>query len=326
VCQPELVEGDEHELFQTSIHLFTQTTTIMKKIFIVAVAALFAACNQSIVPSTTPIINTEIVNEKKLTILAGHCSISSMQMANYKEWYDKNYNEYKVDSSVVPAIKPMLQNKTIEIFLGSWCGDSKREVPRMLKVLQAASFDTSNVKIIFVDNALSVYKQSPQHEDKGKSIHHVPTFIVYEGNKEMNRIVETPIVSLEKDLLSIISNKEYEPNYKAITHWVKHVGGKNKNMSDTSLHELASTMKPLCKHLGELNAFGYMLMAQKKYKQAINVFKLNTFIYPDKANVYDSLGEAYFNIGNKLAARKNYEKVLSISPTNENAKKMLEKL
>jgi tetratricopeptide (TPR) repeat protein len=298
----------------------------MKKTFIVAIAASLAACNQSIVPSTTPIINAEIVNEKKQTILAGHCSISSMQAANYKEWFDKNYNEYKVDSSVVPAIKPLLQNKTIEIFLGSWCGDSKREVPRMLKVLEAASFDTANIKIIFVDNALNVYKQSPQHEEKGKNIHHVPTFIVYENDKELNRIVETPVVSLEKDLLSILSKQVYEPNYKAITYWEKHVNGKSKKMSDTSLHQLVSTIKPLCKHLGEFNAFGYMLMAQKKYKQAINVFKLNTFIYPDKANVYDSLGEAYFNIGNKAEARKNYEKVLSISPTNENAKKMLEKL
>lgn len=298
----------------------------MKKIFIVAVAVITASCNRAIMPSSTPIINTEMVNEKKQTILAGHCSISSMQMPNYKEWFDKNYNEYKVDSSSIPAIKPLLQNKTIEIFLGSWCGDSKREVPRMLKVLEAASFDTSNVKIIFVDNALNAYKQSPQHEEKGKNIHHVPTLIIYEGNKELNRIVESPIVSLEKDLLAIISKQAYEPNYKGITYWIEHVNGKNKKMSDASLQELAVTMKPLCKHLGEFNAFGYMLMAQKKYKQAINVFKLNTFIYPDKSNVYDSLGEAYFNIGNKEEARKNYEKVLSISPTNENAKKMLEKL
>jgi len=298
----------------------------MKKIFTAVFAVVLAACNTHIAPSSTPIANAEIVNEKKQTILTGHCSISSMQWSNYKEWYDKSFSSYSIDSSIISQLQPLLQNKTIEIFLGSWCGDSKREVPRMLKLLQAASFDTSNIKVIFVDNALASYKQSPQHEEKGKSIHHVPTFIVYENNKELNRIVETPIVSLEKDLLAIVSSQPYEPNYKAISYWLHEVRGRNKKMEDSNLKNLVSTIKPLCKHQGEFNAFGYMLLAQKKYKEAINIFKLNTFVYPDKAGVYDSLGEAYYTIDNKEEARKNYEKVLAIDSNNENAKKMLQKL
>ncbi len=298
----------------------------MKKIFIVAIAVIFTACNQHIISSSTPIINTEILNEKRQTILAGHCSISSMQMGSYKEWYDKSYSSYNIDSSIIPQLQPLLQNKTVEIFLGSWCGDSKREVPRMLKILQAASIDTSNIKIIFVDNSTATYKQSPQHEEEGKCIHHVPTFIVYENNKELNRIVETPIISLEKDLLTILNHEPYQPNYKAILYWTQHVNRKNKTKDDEELKELVGILKPLCKHQGELNAFGYVLLAQKKYKQAINIFKLNTFIYPDKSGVYDSLGEGYCTMGNKEQAKKNYEKVLSMDPKNENAKKMLEKL
>lgn len=297
----------------------------MKKIFFIAVV-LFTACNQHITPSTTPIINTEIQNESKQNILAGHCSISSMQAGAYKEWFDKNYSSYSVDSSIIPQLKPLLQNKTIEIFLGSWCGDSKREVPRMLKLLEASSFDTANVNLIFVDNSTTTYKQSPQHEEKGKTIHHVPTFIVYENNKELNRIVESPIASLEKDLLSIVSHQAYEPNYKAINYWIKNVKSKNKKMTDDDLQSMVETIKPLCKHQGEFNAFGYIMLGQKKYKQALNIFKLNTFIYPEKAGVYDSLGEAYYTIGNKEEARKNYEKVLAINPKDENAKKMLEKI
>jgi len=298
----------------------------MKKITVIAIAVVIAACNQHIVPSQTPIVNTETINEKKQTILIGHCSISSMQAASYKDWFDKSYNSYSIDSSVVPQLKPLLQNKTIEIFLGSWCGDSKREVPRMLKLLNAASFDTSNIKIIFVDNASASYKQSPQHEEAGKNIHHVPTFIVYENNKELNRIVETPVTSLEKDLLAIVSKQAYQPSYKAINYWLHEVKGINKKKAEEELQNLVSTIKPLCKHQGELNSFGYLLLRDKKYNQAINVFKLNTLIYPNDPNLYDSLGEAYYKTDNKEEARKNYEKALELNPKSENAKMMLEKL
>ncbi len=298
----------------------------MKTISILVLAVVFAACNQHIVPSSTPIVNTEIINDKKQPTLLGHCSISSMQANNYKEWFDKSYNSYSIDSSIIPKLQPLLQHTTIEIFLGSWCGDSKREVPRMLKVLHAASFDTSHINIIFVDNASASYKQSPQHEEAGKNIHHVPTFIVYENNKELNRIVETPVASLEKDLLAIVSKQSYQPSYRAINYWLHQVKGINKAKSEEALQRLVAAIKPLCKHQGELNSFGYLLLRDRKYKQAINVFKLNILVYPNDANLYDSLGEAYFTIGNKEAAKKNYEKALELNPASENAKMMLEKL
>jgi tetratricopeptide (TPR) repeat protein len=297
----------------------------MKQLVIVAIAVLFAACNQHIAPSTTPITNSEIKNEEKQTILVGHCSINTIQNGSYKEWYDKSFNAYTVDSSVITQLQPFLTDIKVEIFLGSWCGDSKKEVPRMLKILQAASFDTSNIQLIFVDNSTGTYKQSPQHEEKNKFIHHVPTFIVYENNKELNRIVETPAVSLEKDLLTILSNQPYVSKYKAVLQW-QTLKGKNKTLSDTALHTLAIAYKPLCLHLGEFNALGYVLLAQKKYTQAINVFNLNCLIYPDKAGVYDSLGEAYYLTGNKELAKQNYEKVLTLNPKSEHAKAMLEKL
>lgn len=297
----------------------------MKQLFIVAVAVFFAACNQHIAPTSTPVINLEVINQNKQTILLGHCSINAMQQTNYKEWYDKSFNGYTVDSSVLPQLKPLLANKKIEIFLGSWCGDSKREVPRMMKLLQAASFDTSNIQLVFVSNDDKQYKQSPQHEERKKFIHHVPTFIVYENDKEMNRIVETPIESLEKDLLAILSKNKYLPKYQALLQW-QQFKRKDTKLNDTTLLVLAEKYKSICKHAGEFNALGYVLMAEKKYKQAINVFKLNTLIYPDKENVFDSLGEAYFLIGNKIQAKLNFEKVLAINPQNENAKAMLEKL
>ncbi len=294
----------------------------MKKLIII-VAIFFAACTQHIVPASTPIVNTEVFVKQQMLI--GHCSKSSMQQGIYNVWYNKNYASYTVDTSTALQLKSLLNNTIIEIFLGSWCGDSKREVPRMMKILETANFDTSNVKLIFVDNDENQYKQSPQHEEKQKFIHHVPTFIIYQNNNEINRIVETPIESLEKDLFKIVSGKAYTSKYKALLQW-QNFKKKNKVLNNEVLQNLATIYKPICKNSGEFNALGYTLLAHKNYVQAINIFKLNTFLYPADANTYDSLGEAYYKMGNNEEAKKQFEKVLELEPKNTNAKEMLEKL
>ncbi len=293
--------------------------------FSILLFALFA-CNRGSIPSSTPYVNTEIKNQDGNTILAGHCSKSILQTGSYKEWYRKNYDNYSTDTANIEAIKPLIQNVVIEIFLGSWCGDSKREVPKMLKALEQAGIDSTHIKLLFVDNSTATYKQSPQHEERGKNIHRVPTLIVYKGKKELNRLVESPVVSIEKDLLNILSVNTYKPNYAAAQYWINKVSHKNKQKSTEELTSLAKVLQPLCKHLGELNGLGYVLLAQKKYQQALEVFTINTVIYPDKYSVWDSLGEAYFTMGNNEKAKACYQKVLELKPGDSNAIQMLEKL
>jgi len=75
-----------------------------------------------------------------------------------------------------------------------------------------------------------------------------------------------------------------------------------------------------------LNMFGYELMNTDELDKAIEVFTLNTELFPGNANAWDSLGEAYMNKGNKELAIKNYKKCLELEPENQNAKRMLEKL
>ncbi len=292
---------------------------------VAAIMVLAVACHRATVPAgttvtNTPIINTEIKNASGQTILAGRASISAMQMPNYKTWYDDSYNSYAVDVAAARQLQPLLQNKTMEVFLGSWCGDSKREVPRMIRILQQAGMDTARLSLVFVDNSTGSYKQSPQHEERGKSIHHVPTFIIYDDKKEIGRIVESPVSSLEKDLLAILQQQSYQPNYRAINHWTKQVIERNRNMTDSELQNLVATLKPLCRHYGEFNGYGYVLLAARNTTEALNVFRLNTMIYPDNAGVFDSLAEAWETTGNKKEAIAAYEKVLQLKPGDEKAK------
>ena len=75
-----------------------------------------------------------------------------------------------------------------------------------------------------------------------------------------------------------------------------------------------------------INAKGYDLMNEKKLKEAIEIFKLNTFAFPKSANAFDSLGEAYLEAGNKELAIENYKKSLLLNPENENAREILKRL
>lgn len=75
-----------------------------------------------------------------------------------------------------------------------------------------------------------------------------------------------------------------------------------------------------------VNTLGYKLMEMKRIDQAIEVFKLNVEAFPQSANTYDSLGEAYMNAGNKELAIKNYEKAIELDPSNSNAAMILKRL
>jgi tetratricopeptide (TPR) repeat protein len=76
----------------------------------------------------------------------------------------------------------------------------------------------------------------------------------------------------------------------------------------------------------ELNSLGYKLLRTRKFKEAIRIFQLNIEAYPQSSNVYDSLGEAYMNDGDKPRAIANYQRSLELNPKNRGAVEMIRKL
>jgi pimeloyl-ACP methyl ester carboxylesterase len=75
-----------------------------------------------------------------------------------------------------------------------------------------------------------------------------------------------------------------------------------------------------------MNMLGYQNLQSGKTKEAIELFKLNVAAYPESANTYDSLGEAYMTNGDNELAIKNYKKSLELDPDNQNAVEMLKRL
>lgn len=189
----------------------------MKSIFISILLTIF------IQQSFAQPINQKAKDRNGNDMLIGCCTIEALMQEPYASWFLKNYTDYQIDTLLTAEIKKNMANKEFILFLGTWCGDSKREVPRILKLLHYCGATTEQIKLVMVSNHANEYKQSPSHEERGMNILRVPTLIVLQNNKEMNRIVESPVESIEKDLLKILTGKTYLHNYADIQSSAFHI-------------------------------------------------------------------------------------------------------
>ena len=80
------------------------------------------------------------------------------------------------------------------------------------------------------------------------------------------------------------------------------------------------------KNEDEFTMYGYRLLWDDKTTEALEVFKLLVSQFPASANTYDSVGEAYLVLGNKMLALTNYQKALAMNPDNFNAEDVINRI
>lgn len=290
----------------------------MKKIIsIAAILVCAAACQRASVPAATPVVFYEINNSSQ-PILLGHGSPGFLMHPNYLAWYRPSFDSYLPDQAALTALAPLLAGRRMEIFMGTWCGDSRREVPRMLKLLQQAGMDSTAISLVFVNNATEAYKQSPQHEERGKNIHRVPTFILYNGQRELGRIVESPQVSLEQDMLSILRTGNYQPRYAAVAYWTTRVPNRSKPISEQALAAIAKNTHPL--HYGEFNTYAYVQAAAGALTEAVNVARLNCLLFPGQASAWDTLADMLTRAGDAAGAELALQQKRNVAAGAANGK------
>ena len=131
-------------------------------------------------------------------------------MTQYTQsWFTPEYDFYRLNDERLTKIKPLLKNKRVVLLMGTWCEDSQREVPGMMKILNQAGYNTAKMEIIAVDED----KRTKQGLEKNYQLAYIPALIFFDNEKEINRIVEFPIQTLEQDMLDILSGKEYKNAY-----------------------------------------------------------------------------------------------------------------
>ncbi len=125
---------------------------------------------------------------------------SGLQSGDFAPHYEREYHAYQADYEIIQTLKESMSEITITIILASWCGDTKMQLPRFLKILDEMGFREENLVMIGVDSN----KQALELEVDVFDIKRVPTFIVFRNEIEIGRIVERPHRSLETDLLHIL--------------------------------------------------------------------------------------------------------------------------
>ena len=151
------------------------------------------------------ILNQKTMDEKKhREILIGHCNREGFAKCNFDSAYQVGYVSYSPDTAALRLLAPGMKGIAIKLVMGTWCSDSQDQVPRFYKILDMLKFDYSILSLICVDRT----KSAPGIELAPLNINLVPTFIFYRNDKEIGRIIETPTISLEKDMLLIIDKAD----------------------------------------------------------------------------------------------------------------------
>lgn len=272
---------------------------------------------------SSPIVS---VSQQKDPDLLGVVSAAALEKEPYNAWFAKGLAEYTPNATALSELKKYdLSKVRMTLVFGSWCGDSKRELPRMIKLLRSLNFSEKNITLLGVEDSINFYKQSPGGETTELGVYRVPTLIFYEKNKEIGRLVEFPVVSLERDFREILANR-YTPNYFSYAYVKKWMSEGLLVDENTSPRGLAMQLLGKVSGEGELNACGYVLMAQGKLREAIMILRVNANLFTRSSNCFDSLAEAYLKAGEKEKAIQAFEMAVRLDGANTHALDELKKL
>lgn len=145
-------------------------------------------------------VETESVSDHVNKILNGPITKEGLKKMPYKIWFNTNYKTYLVDTETLKDIKKRrLNGLKIIAFMGTWCHDSNREIPRLLRVVEELGI-ADQLELYGVD----VNKTSIKEREKAYNIRKTPTIIFIRDGKEIGRILEEPEISFEQNLVEIL--------------------------------------------------------------------------------------------------------------------------
>ncbi len=182
----------------------------MKKIVMLFVSVLLiTACADE---DTNEVVKKEQgkrleINAKNIDgMLVGVANKESfLSDATYKVWFQEKYDNYNPNSETLKELKNALKGVEIRAYMGTWCRDSRREVPKFYKIMDEIGF--ADFDMICVNRA-----KKANGLKEGYNVNYVPTFVLFKNGKEVGRFVERAMKgSLEKDLLYILTKDDYKP-------------------------------------------------------------------------------------------------------------------
>src|SRR3972149_897849 len=151
--------------------------------------------------SSAQIENQITVDEEtSKPMLIGLFDRNAFSGTSFSSWFDNEYGNYNVDTTAINLIVDDIHQINLTIVLGTWCSDSREQIPRMLKILDFLNYQESKMQLFAVDRN----KKAGDCDINYLKVELFPTIILYKEDIEVGRIVESPRKSLEEDLVNII--------------------------------------------------------------------------------------------------------------------------
>ncbi|MCY0978413.1 thioredoxin family protein [Chryseobacterium wangxinyae] len=171
----------------------------------ILVISAFAFATDSLIAQKV-VVNREVETTNDGKMLLGHQLKEQFVKEPYSEWYTKEFNEYALDQKAVGELKKnKINSHNLIVFIGTWCEDSHRDFPRLMKILEEVNFPESRLTIIAVNRK----KESPTGDESKYNVQKVPTIIVEKYGKEIGRIIEMPTTGyIERDLVEILKKDD----------------------------------------------------------------------------------------------------------------------
>ena len=154
-------------------------------------------------------ISAQAENYDQQKVLTGRIDKNDLLAPPYDSWFNESYDSYDPAEEQLSTIENNIEDYTIEVFMGTWCPDSRREVPKLFKVLDATGYDYNNMTMVAVDRN----KTAMEDLEVSSDFEMVPTIVFYKNGKEVNRFVEFPQESFEEDIAKIVSGQDYKNPY-----------------------------------------------------------------------------------------------------------------
>jgi thiol-disulfide isomerase/thioredoxin len=145
------------------------------------------------------VIQDPDLNNKE--VMVGECNRDGLKQNEFGVNFKEQYEKYIPSQKQIDKLKANINQVDITIVFGTWCSDSKLQVPRFFKILDQAGYNEKQLTVIGVNRK----KIAVTTNIGDLNIVRVPTFIISQNGKELGRIIESPKRSLEKDLVKIVN-------------------------------------------------------------------------------------------------------------------------
>jgi len=145
---------------------------------------------------------------------------------------------------------------------------------------------------------------------------------------ELTNLRSAPLYAIRTAILNIVDGKPYQLPKVPGSLWLSREAAKIGIDSAIAQYRILQNSANPDYDYSEvvLNSYAYILLRAGRVDEANKVFKLNTELYPNSFNVFDSLADGYEKAGNIPLAIESCKKALQIDPANLDEKNRIKAL